>query len=180
LRGNTGCELRERGGRGSGVERLRAAPAEHLRKTLGIDTAEQQVRVRDGERPAAPVTRRPRIGAGRLRTHGETTVGEPEYRAAAGSDGFDLEHRRAHSDGADHGVGGSLELARVQRHVGRRAAHVEADDFRAADAVSRTHHANDAAGRPGQQAIPAAKVLGTREPSVALHEQQPPVVEPLG
>ena len=141
------------------VERLVGIGAEHARKELGLNAAEQQVRVGHRRRPAVPVTRGPRVGARGLRADLEPALAERQDRAAAGSDGLNPQHRRADANLRDHGVRRALELAGVERDVRRRAAHVEADDLAATDGARRAHHADDAAGRSRQQAVLAAKVL---------------------
>ena len=122
------------------------------------------------ERPAVPVARGPRVGARGLRADLEPALAERQDRAAAGRDRLDAQHRRADAHLRDHGVRRALELAGVERDVRRRAAHVEADDLGATDGARRAHHADDAAGRPRQQAVLAAEVLRRRETAVALHE----------
>ncbi len=59
------------------------------------------------------------------------------------------------------------------RHVRRGAAHVEADHPLVAREPGHPHHADDAAGRAGQDRVLAPEVPGLGEPAVGLHEHQP-------
>jgi hypothetical protein len=52
-----------------------------------------------------------------------------QNRAAAGRHRVDRHHRRAHPHAGHLGLEGALELAGVECHVGRGAAHVEGDDL---------------------------------------------------
>jgi hypothetical protein len=56
--------------------------------------------------------------------------------------------------------------------VGRGAAHVEADQMALARLGRGPHHADDAAGRPGEDRILAAEGGGVGEAAVRLHEEQ--------
>ena len=154
-------------------------------KNVGLDLADGDVGVGHGERAAAPVRGRPGIGAGAVRPDPEARAVEAEDRAAAGGDGVDRHHRRAHPHAGDLGLEGALELAGVVADVGRGAAHVEADDAdralrcppsvaglgtpaRRARAVA--HHADDAARRPGEDRVLALERLGIGEAARRLHE----------
>jgi PIN domain nuclease of toxin-antitoxin system len=57
-------------------------------------------------------------------------------------------HRRAHAHARHARLELALELARVMRDVGRRAAHVEADHMIEARQLARAHHPHDPARRP--------------------------------
>ena len=111
-----------------GVERLVLLGPEDLREEIRDQLADHHVGVGDGERPAAAVARRAGIGAGRIRPDAEARAVEMQDRAAAGRDRVDQHHRRAHAHARDLGLEGALVLAVVMRHVGRGAAHVEADE----------------------------------------------------
>jgi len=69
------------------------------------------------------------ISTGRLRSDAESTaLVDPGDRSAAGTDGFDVDHRHRDGPSGDGRVRRSARLAVVEEaHVGRRAAHVEAD-----------------------------------------------------
>ncbi len=100
-----------------------------------------------GERPAAPIARRPRIRAGRLGPHAKPRAIEATDRAAARRDRVNRHHRRAQPNARDHGFERALVLPGVVRHIRRRAAHVESDHLLEARACCRLRHADDAAGR---------------------------------
>ena len=74
----------------------RAGP-EHAREEVGLDPAEQHVRVGDRERPAVAVARGARQRARGLGPDLQPAVRERDDRAAAGGDGVDPQHRRAHA-----------------------------------------------------------------------------------
>ena len=59
------------------------------------------------------------------------------------------------------------------RHVGGGAAHVEADGLGEARVRGRAGHADDPAGRAGQDGVLAAEARRVGQPAVGLHEQQP-------
>ena len=107
-------------------------------KKRGLQLAEHDVGVGDGERPAAAVAGRAGIRAGALRADAEARAVEGADRAAARRDGVDRHHRRAHAHAGDLGLEGALVLAGVVRDVGRGAAHVEADDLRRSPARALT------------------------------------------
>ena len=87
-----------------GVERLVAARAEHVREVGGLDAAEHHVGVGDGERAAAAVAGRARVGAGRVRPDPVAAAVEVQDRAAAGGDRVDVEHGGAQPDPGHLGV----------------------------------------------------------------------------
>ena len=159
------------------VERLVGVGAEHPGEKARADLADHHVGVGHAERAAPAVARRPRIGAGRIRSHAVARAVEMEDRAAAGSDGMDLHHRRAHPHARDQSFEGALVLAIVMRDVGRRSAHVEADDLVVARHRGGPHRADDAAGRARQDAVLAAEEAGVGESAVRLHEHQPGFAE---
>jgi hypothetical protein len=63
-----------------------------------------------------------------------------EDRPAARGDGVDGHHGRAHPHARHLRLELALELARVVRHVGGGAAHVEADDLLEPGGLRRAHH----------------------------------------
>lgn len=71
-------------------------------------------------------------------------------------------------------------LAREVRDVGGGAAHVEADDPVEAGELRHAGHADDAAGRAGQDGVLAAELPRFGQASVGLHEHQPHAVEFTG
>ena len=154
------------------VERLVGVGAEHPGEEARANLAHHHVGVGHAERPAPPVAGRPRIGAGGVRSDAVAGAVEMEDRTAAGGDGVDLHHRRAHAHPGDQSLEGTLVLAVVMSHVGRRATHVEADDLVVARHRGGAHRAHDAAGRPRQDAVLAAEEARVRETAVRLHEHQ--------
>ena len=156
--------------RRAGIERLVAVRPEHRGKMRRVDPAEEQVAVGDGQRAAVAVAGRSRVRARALRPDAEAHAVEPADRPAAGRDGVDLHHRRADAHPGDDAFVGKLELAGIVRHVGRRTAHVEADQPIAAVRRARRDHADDAAGGAGQDRVLAAKCGRFGEAAVRLHE----------
>jgi hypothetical protein len=158
------------------VERFIAARPEHAREERRLDLAEREVGIGHRQRPAAAIARRPRVRAGALRADAKARAVEGEDRAAAGGDGVDRHHRRPHANAGDARLERALELASVVADVGRGAAHVEADDLDrlavvAGDAeLGRAHHADDAAGRAGQDRVLALERIRLREAARRLHE----------
>src|SRR5262245_13044980 len=120
-----GVEIAERT-LGSGP--VQAHPAgEGLRKP-----PEGEVRVSDRRtRAAAPVTRRPRICSGALRPDAQSSaLVTPRDRAAPRADRLEVDTRKPNGKTRDTALCGTLDLAvSDQRHVCRRAAHVQSDRF---------------------------------------------------
>ena len=113
------------------VERLIGAAAEHAAgKNARLDPAEHHVAVRHRERPAAAIAGRPRVGAGGIRTDAKALAVEVQDRPAAGGDGVNRSSSARACARRRPGVSNyarSRSSAGEVRHVGRRAAHVEAD-----------------------------------------------------
>ncbi len=155
-----------------GVERLVLVGAENLREEIGDELADQHVGVGDRERAAAAVAFRAGIGAGAVGTDAEARAVEMQHRAAAGRDGVDEHHRRAHPHAGDFGFERALVFAVVVRHVGRGAAHVEADQLLEARLAAGLGHADHAAGGAGQDGVLALEQFGGGEPARRHHEHQ--------
>ena len=155
------------------VERLVAVGAEDRGEMGGLDPAEDHVGVGDGQRAAAAVAGRARVRSRRVRPDAVAGAVEVQDRAAARGDGVDVQHRRAQPDAGDLGGEDALVLAREVRDVGGGAAHVEADDAVEAGQLRHPRHADDAAGRPGEDGVLAAELSGFGEAAVGLHEHQP-------
>ena len=85
---------------------------------------------------------------------------------------MDVHHRRAHAHAGDQGVEGALVFAVVVRHVGRGAAHVEADEPLEAAHGGGAHHAHDAAGGAGEDGVLALEEARVGEAAVGLHEHE--------
>ena len=156
-----------------GVERLVAVRPEHFGKEFGDEPAGHQIGVGDGERAAAPISCGAGIGAGGIGADAKPRAVEMQDRAAAGRDGMDLHHRRAHPDARDFRLESALEFAVVVRDVGRSAAHVEADDALEPGARAGPRHRDHAARRPREDRVLAGEEPGRRESSRRHHEHHP-------
>ena len=146
--------------------------AEHGGKELRLNSAEQHVAIGDGQRSAAPIRRWTWIRSGRLRPHSQPHAIELADRAAACRDGMDLHQRRAQPDTGNFSVERPLVFAGEVRDVGRRAAHVEADDLVDARLLRRARGADDAARGAGENRVLAVELLRIGEPAGRLHELQ--------
>ena len=160
-----------------GVEGLVGSGTEDVGKMLRLQLAQHQVAVCDGERPAATVACRAGIGGGGVRSDAVAGAVEMQDRAAAGGDGVDLHHRRAHAHAGDQCVERTLELAVVVRDVGRSAAHVEADDAPEAGLGGGAHGTDDAGGGAGEDGVLALEQPRVGETAVGLHEHEARLTE---
>ena len=156
-----------------GIERLIAVGAEDRREMARLDLADADIGVGHRQRAAAPVAGRTRIGAGGIGPDAEARAVEVQDRAAARRHRVDRHHRRAHAHAGHRGLEGALEAAGVERHVGRGAAHVEADDAVEPGHRRGARRADDAAGRTGQDRVLALKAGRVGQAAVRLHEVQP-------
>ena len=156
-----------------GIERCIAVRPEDRRKVPRLDLADADIGVGHRQRPAAAIAGRARIGAGGIRADAEARAVEMQDRAAARRHRVDRHHRRAHAHAGDRGLERALEAAGVKRDVGRRAAHVEADDVVQPRHRRGARRADDAAGGTGQDRVLALKAGGVRQSAVRLHEVQP-------
>ncbi len=170
-------QIREAGPHGVGVERGVAARAEDRREMPGLDLAEQDVGVGDGERAAAAVAGRAGVGAGAVGPDAEAQPVEMQQRAAARRHRVDGHHGGAHPHARHLGLEGALEGAGVERHVGRGAAHVEADHAIEAGQRRRAGRPDDAARGAGQDRVLAREGVRLGEAAVRLHEVEPRVPE---
>ncbi len=154
------------------VDRPVAAGSEDPGKMLRPDLAEDDVAVGDRERAAAAVAGRAGHRSGAVRADPEPSPVIMADRAAARSDGVDLEHRRAHPDSGDDCLVGPLVNPGMMRHVGRGAAHVEADHPVEPRLPSRPRHSDDSAGRAGEDRVLALEGGGVGEAAGRLHEEE--------
>ena len=166
------------------VERLVTARAEDRRKMVGLDPAEEQIAVGDGERPAVAIAGRSRLSSGGLRPDPEAHPVEAADRAAAGRDRVDLHHRRADPDPGDHAFVAKLELAGIMGDVGGGPAHVEPDQLVRFMRRAGGDHPDHAACRSREDGIFSPKSISFREASVGLHEvkrgsRDKPAADPL-
>ena len=166
-------ELGERRAHRLGVERQVLLRPEDLREEIRDQLADHHVGVGDRERAAAAVAGRPRIGAGAVGADAEARAVEMQHRAAARRHRVDQHHRRAHAHARHLGLERALVFAVEMRHVGRGAAHVEADQPVEAGLAPGLRHADHAAGRPREDRVLALEQLGGGEPARRHHEHQP-------
>ena len=154
------------------VQRLVAGRAKHRRKPLRLQLAQQHIGVGHRERAAAPVAGRAGVGTGAVRPHPQAGAVELQHRATACRHRVDGHHRRAQAHTGHLGFKLALKSAGKVRHVGGRAAHVKADHPLAARLLRGARHADNAAGRAGQNRVLASKGLRIGQPARGLHEQQ--------
>ena len=115
---------------------------------------EQQVRVRHRRQlAAAPVARRPRLGARTLRADAERAAGvAPDDRAAAGADRVHVERRQPDRKAADEPLARARRLAADDRaDVRRGAAHVERERVLDPGEPRDARRPDDARRRPREQ-----------------------------
>ena len=155
------------------IQRLIAAQPKHLRKPSRLDLADHYIGVGYRQRAAAPVAGRPRVGPRALRPHPEARTIEFQDGASAGGHGVDAHHRRAHPHTRHLGLELAFEFAGVVAHVGRGAAHVEADHPLVPSQCRRSRHAHDAARGPGKNRVLAMKHRCVGQAARGLHEEQP-------
>ena len=142
-------------------------------KSAGIELADHHVAVGDGQRPAAPVRRRAGIRAGRFGPDAKARAVERQIEPPPAATVWMriIGAREPHA--GDLGDERALVLAGVVRDVGRRAAHVEADDLVEAREPRNLDRADDAAGRTRQDRVLALEAMGVGQPAARLHELQP-------
>src|SRR3989442_1235902 len=109
------------------------------------------MRVRDGRLFAAPVTDRPGIGAGALRSHAQRPAAiEAGNRASARAHGMNFQHGHRHGK---PGYGGFIRRAQSstrEGHIRGRAAHIKRDDILEPGEPSRILRADHPASRAGE------------------------------
>ncbi len=79
------------------IERFVPAVAKNSREIVGLNLAEHNVAVGNGQRTAAAVAGGPGIGAGRIGADAKSSAVELQHRASARSHGVDAQHRRPHA-----------------------------------------------------------------------------------
>ena len=94
-------------------------------------------------------------------------------RTAARRHRVDAHHRRAHAHARHFRLEGALESAVIMRDIGRRAAHVEADDAVEPGRLAGLCQRNDAACRAGKNRILALKEVRRGQAAGGHHEHQP-------
>ena len=165
-------QLGERALGGIRIGRQVPIGAEQRRKMDRLDLAQDHVAIGDGQRPAAPVAGRPRVRPRRGGADQQPPAIEMTDRPAPRRDRVDAHHRHRDAHARQDRIGAAVILPGEQRHVGRGAAHVEADHPVEACASCRARHADDAARRAGQQRVLAMETVARDQPAARLHEQQ--------
>ena len=131
------------------VQSLVRVRAKHRGKEGRLQLAQHDVAVGHGEWPATLIAGRPGVCAGRVRADPKTGAIKVQDRPSARGDGVDMHHRRTHADAGNQGFKRPLIGAVIVRHIGRGAAHVEADDFAKTRHRCGPDHADHPTGRPG-------------------------------
>ena len=158
---------------GIGIQRQVAIGTENRRKMRRLDFSDTQIGVGHRQRAAAAITGGTRIGAGGLRPHPEARAVEMQDRTTAGRHGVDRHHRCAHAHARHRRLERAFERTRIQRDVGRGAAHVETDDMIEPRHRRGARRTDDAAGRAGQDRVLALETMRLGQPAIRLHEEQP-------
>ena len=158
--------------RSFGVEWRVSGVAENLREKTWDNLAERDVAIGDSQRTFSSVARRPRHRASGLGADPQPPAIKTTDRAAAGCDRVDAQHRRTDAYPCDNRLVVALITSRVERHIGRCAAHVEADDAVEPGAGCGLGHADDTPRRTRKDRVLAAKGPAQRQPAVRLHEQR--------
>ncbi len=162
----------QRRARGGGVERLVAVGSEGRGEIGRVDAAQHQVGVGHRRRAAATVAGWTRIGAGAARADARAGAVEGQDRAAARSDGLDIEHRRAQPGAGQRRALAPLQDPGETADIGRGAAHVEAQHGRRIGLDGRGRHSDRPAGGAGQHRVPALKAVGAHQAAGRGHEPQ--------
>ena len=162
-----------------GIERQILLRPEYFREEVGDQLADHDVRIGHGERTAAAITFRTGIGAGGIGADAKPRTIEVKDRAAAGRDGVDQHHRRAHAHARHLGFERALVLAGEMRHVRGGAAHVETDQTGKSRRPPGLRHADHARGRARQDRVLAAKQFGRRQAARRHHEHELRFPSPL-
>jgi len=138
---------------------------------------QHEIGVGDGRLGAAVrITHRPGFGAGAARADLEMAfAGNPGDRAAAGADGFDVDHRDPDRKRADRSAIGDLRLAAFdQAQIGRGAAGIQRHQIREARDLGDDRAAERAGGRPrqGRGDRLAHHLLRAGDAAARLHHQE--------
>ena len=124
------------------------------KKAFRIEPPQQKIRIGHGCICAASETNRTWIGSRRLRSDAQHAAGiVARQGSATGARGMDLEHGHAHRHSCDNGFAGAAHTAtrRVgEKNIGRRAAHIEADDALETRPPGHACRADHAARRSGK------------------------------
>ena len=142
---DTGCQRGEGGHHHVPIHRLIGLWSEDFREVLRLQSAQHQVGVGHSQRPASPVTGRPRVGASRIGSDPQSRPIEMQNRAAAGRHRVNAHHRRAQAYSRHLGIKHPLKRAGVMRHIGGGAPHVKADHPLEPGSATHAGHADDPA-----------------------------------
>ena len=147
-----------------------------------IEIAQHRVGVgHGGQRAAAAVGGGAGLGAGALRADRQAAGAVCHQRAAAGADRFDGDHGLAHRPAGELGIGGDLgRAAGDQADIGRRAAHVEAQDLVEPQRGRDMGRGGNAGGRAGQRhgQRPPRGGLGRGHAAGRMHDVQARALAP--
>ena len=156
-------------GRRAGRRLLRDRNAE----APGIEAPEEEVDVRQGQRPAGAVAGGPRAGAGAARSHPQAAAVEPAQRTAARGDALDGERRRDQVRVAHPVLEGVVVIAVEAGDVGARASHVEGDEFRETGPPAGERRADHAARGTAQEHVLRPDGFDRDQAAGAGHDVQP-------
>ena len=152
------------------VQRLVFLRAEDGGEKGGLELAQHDIRIGDGERAAAAIGLGAGIGAGAVGADAHAQAVVMQDRAAARRDGVDEHHGGAEAHARDHGFLLAFVEAVEMADIGGGAAHVEANDPVEPGGASRFRRADDAAGGAGEDGVLALEARGVREAAGGLHE----------
>src|SRR5690606_18484584 len=172
IRGQTGRQFIKERSHHLGDEGLNGGRREYGWKMADGDHAEQYIRIRDRQWPAAAVTCRPRIRAGRVWTGPVAPVGVAQQGSASRGDRVNLHHGCTETYAGNFRIVAPLILAAEGGNIGGRASHVETDQAPETCRSGRSCHPYDAGRGPRQDAVLAAESIRGDETAVALHEHQ--------
>ena len=131
---------------------------ENRREVMRLNLAHHHIRIRDGQRPATPITGRARHCASGIRPDTEARTIEMQNGTTTGGHGIDCHHRRTHPNASDFCFKRALKSAGIKRDIGGSAAHVKADDTLKPTHRRGARRANNAAGGAGQNRILALEM----------------------
>ena len=134
--------------------------AEYRREMMRLDLAHHDIRIRDRERPTAPITGGSRHGTGGIRPHAEPRAIKMQNGTAARCHRIDRHHRRTHAHTSDFGFKRAFKGAGIKRDIGGSAAHVKTDDTLKPAHRRSTRRAHNPARRAGQNRILALEMPG--------------------
>ena len=148
-------------------------------ESLGEDPALKEAQVRHGQRPAAAIAGRARVGRRAVRPDDELHAVEAADRAAAGGHGLDGHHRGDDPHAGLFGLVLALIAAVEAGDVGARAAHVEADRPLEAGGPGDVRKADHAAGGTGKDAVLAHESARFHQSAGGSEDLQSPAADRL-